>query len=566
MTSIPASAIVNVTPSVIGTGGTGLEMNGLILTNSSRVPIGLIMAFASAAAVATYFGPVSTEAALALKYFAGFNNSSQKPGRLLFAQYPAVAVKGYLQGADVSDVPLATLKALTGVLTVTVDGATVASSSINLSSATSFSDIATIVQSALARNDAVFTGAISGSTLTVSAVTSGALAIGQTVKGVGISAGTVITALGSGTGGTGTYTVSNAQTIASEAMTAGELVVTYDSLSGGFLLTGGTPGAGRKVGVATTSAIATGLGLTAAAGALESPGAAAGTPASVMDGVVAQSQNFASFMTAFKPIVSDMIAFAAWNSAQNNRFLYVMWDDDLTVTTQANTASAGYAITAADSSGVFMLYDPTDGAAKAAFVMGAVASVDFTRTEGRVNLAFRSQSGLAAGVTSRAIADQLEANGYNYYGSFATANDEFTFLYPGRVSGPFLWADSYVNQIWMSNAFQLALMSLLTTVRSIPYNPEGYALIEAALTDPIDVAVEFGAIRAGVALSAAQIAQINSEAGVRIDNSITQVGWYLQVLPASAQVRGNRGSPPVTLWYADGQSVQRINLNSVEIQ
>ena len=109
-------------------------------------------------------------------------------------------------------------------------------------------------------------------------------------------------------------------------------------------------------------------------------------------------------------------------------------------------------------------------------------------------------------------------------------------------------------------------MNLLTTVRSIPYNPAGYALIAAALTDPIETAVTFGAIRAGVELSAAQAAQINSEAGVRIDNTITQFGWYLQVLPASAQVRGNRGSPPVTLWYADGQSVQRINMNSVEIQ
>lgn len=66
---------------------------------------------------------------------------------------------------------------------------------------------------------ASFTGAISGTTLTVSAVASGTLAVGQPVSGAGVTAGTVITALGTGTGGVGTYTVSASQTVASEAMT-----------------------------------------------------------------------------------------------------------------------------------------------------------------------------------------------------------------------------------------------------------------------------------------------------------------------------------------------------------
>ncbi|NTJ46920.1 hypothetical protein G6K93_07830 [Agrobacterium rhizogenes] len=67
---------------------------------------------------------------------------------------------------------------------------------------------------------ASFTGAISGSTLTVSAVASGTLAVGQTISDVtgNLIVGTQITALGSGTGGTGTYTVTNSQTVGSETM------------------------------------------------------------------------------------------------------------------------------------------------------------------------------------------------------------------------------------------------------------------------------------------------------------------------------------------------------------
>jgi hypothetical protein len=65
---------------------------------------------------------------------------------------------------------------------------------------------------------AVVTAAIAGTTMTVSAVASGTLYVGQTVQGVGVTANTMITALGSGTGGTGTYTVSFSQTVASETM------------------------------------------------------------------------------------------------------------------------------------------------------------------------------------------------------------------------------------------------------------------------------------------------------------------------------------------------------------
>jgi hypothetical protein len=65
---------------------------------------------------------------------------------------------------------------------------------------------------------AVVTGAISGTTLTVSAVTSGTLVVGQTIQGSTVTAQTIITALGTGTGGVGTYTVNNSQTVTSRTL------------------------------------------------------------------------------------------------------------------------------------------------------------------------------------------------------------------------------------------------------------------------------------------------------------------------------------------------------------
>lgn len=64
-----------------------------------------------------------------------------------------------------------------------------------------------------------FTASISGTTLNVTAVGSGTLSLGQVISGSGITAGTMITAFGTGTGSTGTYTVNDTQTVGSEAMT-----------------------------------------------------------------------------------------------------------------------------------------------------------------------------------------------------------------------------------------------------------------------------------------------------------------------------------------------------------
>lgn len=72
---------------------------------------------------------------------------------------------------------------------------------------------------------AVFTGSVSGSTLTVTAVTSGTIEVGMGLSGTGftIPSNSVgiryITALGTGTGGTGTYTLSTSGNVSSTTIT-----------------------------------------------------------------------------------------------------------------------------------------------------------------------------------------------------------------------------------------------------------------------------------------------------------------------------------------------------------
>jgi hypothetical protein len=74
---------------------------------------------------------------------------------------------------------------------------------------------------------AAVTASISGTTMTVSSVSSGKMTVGQAVRGDGVSLGTQITALGSGTGQGATYTVSVSQTVPSETMTIGGTAADY---------------------------------------------------------------------------------------------------------------------------------------------------------------------------------------------------------------------------------------------------------------------------------------------------------------------------------------------------
>ena len=80
-----------------------------------------------------------------------------------------------------------------------------------------------------ALGDVAFIGSIAGTTLTVTQMLNGTIAVGQAIRGDGISPLTAIDALGSGHGGIGTYTVSPTQTAASTTIQAGTVGKAQDT-------------------------------------------------------------------------------------------------------------------------------------------------------------------------------------------------------------------------------------------------------------------------------------------------------------------------------------------------
>ena len=120
-------------------------------------------------------------------------------------------------------------------------------------------------------SSAVFEGSVTATTLTVTRLISGVIGINQSLFGVGTLQETVITALGTGTGGVGTYTINRTQTVAAGTMNTAAVAavitgsisattLTVTAITSGTLYVGQTiQGAGITVGTIIT-ALGTGTG------------------------------------------------------------------------------------------------------------------------------------------------------------------------------------------------------------------------------------------------------------------------------------------------------------------
>lgn len=357
---------------------------------------------------------------------------------------------------------------------------------------------------------------------------------------------------------------SNAATIIAAAFTSPPFTVAYDSLRDQFVFTNSTTGAASSIGYATGT-LADGLNLGQADGAVLSQGSDAATPFAFMSQLVANGINFATFSTAMEPILADKLEFSRWTALQNSQYAYVGWDSDPNaLLSSPGTLPWGAQLKNLGYGGSVPVWgaSPTYAAA----IQGYAASLDFTLTNGRTTLAYRSFSGLSPAVLTASNAAQLNSYGYNYYGTYATGATQYQWLQKGVVSGQYTWLDSYLDQIWLRSSLTLAYAALLANSGSVPYNADGYNSIRAAAQDPINAALNFGAIRAGVTLSASQIQAVNQAVGANVAPSLQAAGYYLRVQDASPATRVARGSPPITLYYTDGQSIQEIDMSAIEVQ
>lgn len=181
--SIKAGYLVAITPRTISAGASDLETNGMLLTKSALLPSGTpAMAFASADAVAAFFGDASDEAVFAQQYFTGLTNQQKAPTSLVIGRRIDEDAPAWIRGGAISADLVAFKKVTDGAMKITIDGAEKTATAVDLSSATSLSEVVQTIATALTgctgsydstTNTFTFTSSTDGASSTVSYASAG---------------------------------------------------------------------------------------------------------------------------------------------------------------------------------------------------------------------------------------------------------------------------------------------------------------------------------------------------------------------------------------------------------
>ncbi len=148
--SLPASRIVSVSSRVLSGGASDLETNGMLLTKSQLIPSGQpAMIFSSASEVADMFGAQSVEASFAQQYFTGCKNQQRAVRTLVIGRRIAENAPAWIRGGAVK-ADLAGFQTVSdGVMKITVNAEEKTVSALDLSEATSLSEVAEKVATAI---------------------------------------------------------------------------------------------------------------------------------------------------------------------------------------------------------------------------------------------------------------------------------------------------------------------------------------------------------------------------------------------------------------------------------
>jgi hypothetical protein len=495
MSTIPISQVVQILPGVIAGGGQASKLSGMVVTTDDSIPPGAPKNFFTKEDASDWFGPSAPETVMANQYFPGIVNAGQLPFVLKFARIADADTPAAVYGAQLAGMTLAQLQALPAGTLVVTTAALHTSASINLATATSFANAATLMLA---------------------------------------------------------------------GFTTPDFTITYDATRKRFLVETTAVGDGTTIS-AVTGTLATGVGLSAAAGGTTAQGVDADTPATAMNRIVQQDADWGTFSTVYAADIDERTAFAAWNSGQGYQFLYWAWDTEAASIVANNDSSFGAQVFAQPYQGTVPVYGTHE--LVGAF-MGYAACINFQIPNGRTNLAFRQFNGApSATVSDLSTANALLSNHYTYLGAYANAANTYTVAYNGATSGAFLWVDTYLDQIYLNRELQRAFFEALMAYNSVPYNQDGYTMLYRAGVDVIDAALISGIIRAAVPLSKSQQLQVDTQAGRVVSDVVQTRGWYLLIDDAAnfAQVRQNRDSPLAYLWYTDGGSIQRLTVRSIAV-
>lgn len=508
--TISTDFLVHTVPGVVSGQGQSISFNGVFLTDNASVPIGALQPFSTIEAVLAYFGSTSVEYEMAQYYFKGFTGSTQKPGMLYFFQFNTSAVGAYLRGGAYTGT-LAQLKAITaGTLALDIDGVTQSVSGINLSSATSFSNAAALI---------------------------------DTAAGVKFNC---------------SYDTQLRSFVISSPTTGATSTIGYPATSAlaSLINVVQTDGAVLSQGAAIAD-VATYMT------ALDAANRNWVSFSTTFEPDLATKLEFAQWVNG-----SENYTYLAWDteaatalSTDTTSFAYL-----INGVTQVDANGNHTVITPPtyDYDNTVVVYN-TKGIAAA--LAGFMASVNTNQPSGWVDYAYLMQSGLPASVDNRVTAEALESKRVYFMGDFATPTTGYKMGWSGATSGIFDWLNDFLGNRYIRAQLEQAWIDFRTQRKNLPFNDASYSAIKQVFANNVlEPAKVLGCVNSGVTLDEIQSITINNLAGV--DDAATlieQIGYYIHLIPPTVAQRNARVLDG-NIWYTSGGSINRINLSTFLVQ
>lgn len=495
---ISQSKYVAITSGIGGASAASRKDLGLrLFTTSVLFPINTILEFTSAEDVANYAGLTSQEAQIASAYFGWVSKSVNSPRLISFMGVSLDATAPMLRSTQT----LSSLETFTditnGSMVLSMGGSSYTVSGLNFSSATSYSDVAQIIETGVNGNTA-----------------GGELWTGATV--------------------------------------------TFNAETSSFILTGGAEGdiiITYAMSAETGTDVSSIIGWSEATNPIISSGIAATTLTEELNTSIQLSDNFASYSFLGLTLTASQIdEIGAWNDNQNYLYMYC---GDVSSNYQAIVTSAaqhqGMAINYNPNLG--------DNSILPAFLMPAtiLAATNYANTNGTVNYMYQQFPNQAVTVDTNPLANTLDPLHVNYNGQTQKAGQKIQFYQDGYLADGTDIA-VYANEIWLKDAMTTELLNLEIAVEKIPANDDGLAQIEAILQGVIDEALNNGTIMPGKELTNTQKAYITQLTGDNTAWQRVQLnGYVLTVVLTQTVVNGaTKYIADYTLIYSKGDSIRKV--------
>jgi hypothetical protein len=500
--SISISKYVQVTSGVGGTGGVAnRELITRLFTSNALVPTSTTLEFINADDVGTYFGTASEEYVRAVFYFGWISKLITQAQKISFARWnndTAVAATIY------GKVGTYLLTSYTGIsngsLNITLDSITHTVTAIDTTTASSLSDVASDIQAKIRAADANAFWA--------------------------------------------TATVS------------------YDSVRKSFNFVSGS------TGTANISVAAAGSGTDLrnligwGTGAIFSNGQAAQLIADCLIASAADSDNFGSFVVMPLLANGDVVSAAAWNDAQNEKYIFSQRSS------ASNMATLQALVVA--YSGCALTLDLAIYNEYPDMVPGVIlAATDYSRAGANSNYMY-TQFPLTASVTNDADAATYDALRANYYGQTQKAGQQLSFYQDGVLMGTSsdaLDMNVYANEIWLKDAIITDVMNLLIALPALPANNAGTATLLSVLQGDINTALLNGTIEPGKTLTTVQKAYITTATGnANAWRQVQDVGyWVTAQISTYVQSSVTKFKANYVLVYSKGDAVRKVTGSDILI-